>query len=174
MRPSGAVKLEAWPISIQGANEYVARWHRHHAPVKSALWATSCGVRGEIEPRGVAIVGRPNSRVIQNEGRRAPGQFTTKAEVVRVATDGTPNACSFLYSRCSRLAQVFGYEGLKSYILKTESGASLRGVAAIEEADVRGREHDTPSRRRNLKGGAQSENKTRWELLAPPDTGEKQ
>ena len=39
--------------------------------------------------RGVAIVGRPNARMLQNG---------LTAEITRLATDGCPNACSALLS----------------------------------------------------------------------------
>lgn len=157
-KPVGAVRLSAWPISIQAAKQYIARWHRHHEPCKSALWAVACGVTGELEPRGVAVFGRPKARMIQNG---------VTGEIVRVATDGTPNACSFLYGLIRRIAGIMGYTRVPTYTLKTESGSSLRGAAAIEAADVKGREHDTPSRRRTRKGGAQLADKKRWELFSP-------
>ena len=158
MKPEGAVRLEVWPTTIQAANEYVARWHRHHQPVRSALWAVACGVTGEIEPRGVAIFGRPKARRLQ-DGKTG--------EVVRVSTDGTPNACSFLYRAVRRAAQALGYVRVITYTLDEEGGASLRAMGATPSANVVGREWDVPSRRRSIKGGAQVKDKTRWELFGP-------
>ncbi len=45
-------------------------------------------------------------------------------EVLRVATDGTRNACSFLYSRVFRIARLIGYQRVITYTLAEESGIS--------------------------------------------------
>lgn len=68
---------------------------------------------------GVAIVGRPVARM-------ASDGWTL--EVVRVATDGTANACSALYGACRRAAFALGYKRLITYTLAEEGGASLRGA----------------------------------------------
>ena len=47
-------------------------------------------------------------------------------EVNRLCTDGTKNACSFLYGAAARAAKVMGYRKIITYILDTESGVSLR------------------------------------------------
>ena len=47
-------------------------------------------------------------------------------EVNRLCTDGTKNACSFLYGAAARAAKVLGYHRIVTYILDTESGISLR------------------------------------------------
>ena len=47
-------------------------------------------------------------------------------EVNRLCTDGTKNACSFLYGAAARAAKVLGYHRIITYILDTESGISLR------------------------------------------------
>ena len=49
-------------------------------------------------------------------------------EVNRVATDGTPNACSALYGAARRAAFALGYKKLVTYILDTEPGTSLRAA----------------------------------------------
>mgnify|MGYP007001939651 FL=1 len=48
------------------------------------------------------------------------------AEVTRLCTDGITNGCSFLYSRCARIAKLMGYQKIITYTLATENGASLR------------------------------------------------
>lgn len=72
-------------------------------------------MNGEIV--GVAIVGRPVSRYL--------GDGWT-LEVNRLCTDGTKNACSFLYSATWRVAKNLGYKKLITYILDSENGASLK------------------------------------------------
>jgi len=49
-------------------------------------------------------------------------------EVVRVASDGTPNACSMLYGACQRAAFALGYRRVITYTQAEESGSSLRAA----------------------------------------------
>jgi hypothetical protein len=51
-------------------------------------------------------------------------------EVLRVCTDGTPNANSFLYGRVKRIPLILGYQKVINYTPEKESGASLRPVVA--------------------------------------------
>lgn len=50
------------------------------------------------------------------------------AEVTRLCTDGTPNACSHLYAAAWRAARALGWRRLITYTLATEPGDSLRGA----------------------------------------------
>ena len=105
------------PISLKEANEYVKRNHRHHKPVTGHKFSVAAAVDGEIV--GVAIVGRPVSRHLDDGWT---------LEVNRLCTDGTKNACSFLYAACWRCAKNMGYKKLITYILDTENGASLKAA----------------------------------------------
>lgn len=78
----------------------VARLHRHHRPPVSGLVAFE--VVRDGWPIAWAIVGRPVSRVLDAAGW---------VEVTRVATDGTPNACSMLYGAAARWARRGGAQG---------------------------------------------------------------
>lgn len=111
------------PISIREANRYVLHHHRHHRPVQGALFALAAEKDGQLV--GVAIIGRPVGRGLQ-DGRTV--------EVTRVATDGTRNACSFLYSRARRAAAALGYERVVTYNRQDESGASLRAAGFEQTA----------------------------------------
>lgn len=86
---------------------------------------------------GVAIVGRPVSRYLDNG---------LTLEVNRLCTDGTKNACSFLYAAAWRAARAMGYRKIVTYILDTESGASLR-AAGWKCAGLAGGKRWTGSRR---------------------------
>lgn len=112
-------KLEIVPCTIAEANEYVRRYHRHHKPMKIGYYFAIAVVDEIGTVRGVAIVGRPVSRVLEDGWT---------AEVRRVATDGCPNACSALYAAAWRAARAMGWRKLITYTLQTESGASLRGA----------------------------------------------
>jgi len=111
-------RLEIVPCTLRAANAYVKEHHRHHKPPQGARFALAVADEaGSV--RGVAMVGSPVSRML------ADGWT---AEVVRVATDGCPNACSALYGAAWRAAKALGYKRLVTYTLQEEGGASLRGA----------------------------------------------
>lgn len=111
-------KLTIVPLPLAEANEFVTRHHRHHRPAVGHKF--SLGVADEAgEIRGVAIVGRPVSRHLDNG---------LTLEVNRVATDGCPNACSALYGAARRATFALGYQRLVTYVLKSEPGTSLRAA----------------------------------------------
>lgn len=113
------MSLQLHPITISDACLLVKRLHRHHAPPQGALFAIGVAQVGSDEPCGCAIVGRPVAR-------RSDDGWT--AEVTRLATDGSRNACSMLYRACWRAALAMGYRRLITYTLETEGGASLAGA----------------------------------------------
>ena len=130
--------IKAIPIERKAANAFVAELHRHHDPVCADKYRVGAVCDGKLV--GVVQVGRPVARML-DDGKTV--------EVVRLCTDGTKDVCSFLYSRAARIAKEMGYEKLITYILETESGASLRACGWCEEATTSGGSLDRPSRRRN-------------------------
>jgi hypothetical protein len=145
--------LEAKVISLRSAIDAVGRWHSHHDPPISGLFAI--GVFCEKACVCVAVVSRPVARLLGN----LPGV----AEVTRLASDGTTRgAASFALRACVREAATRGYTRLVSYTLLGEVGASYRAARWRPTHVTRaGREWDTPSRRR--KPVAQNGAKIRWE-----------
>ena len=130
------------PLTLDEANLFVVRHHRHAAPVVGHKCSLGAAKGGEIV--GVAIVGRPGPRELQDG-------LTLEAQ--RVCTDGTKNACSFLYAASWRAARALGYERLVTYNLKSESGSSLRAagfrvVAEVKRTGKRKSTWDTPTRPR--------------------------
>ena len=109
--------LTLTPVSLAEANAFVAQHHRHHKPVTGHKFSIGCTAEGRLV--GVAIVGRPVSRYLDNG---------LTLEVNRLCTDGTKNACSMLYAAAWRAARAMGYEKIITYTLDTESGASLRAA----------------------------------------------
>ncbi len=105
------------PITLAEANQFVLEFHRHHGPVPGHKF--SLGVSENDRVIGVAIVGRPVSRMLDDGWT---------LEVNRLATDGTKNACSALYAACWRASRALGYRKLITYTLPEEGGASLRGA----------------------------------------------
>ncbi len=140
------------PLHLKEANAFVRRFHRHSEPTVGGKFAVGCEAGGNLV--GVAIAGRPVCR------RHDDG---ATLEVLRVCTDGTPNACSFLYARVARIARLMGYTRILTYTLDAESGASLRAVGARITGRVEPQEWSVPSRpRRSQK--VYGERKVRWEL----------
>jgi hypothetical protein len=109
--------LTVVPCTLEDANAFVERLHRHHKPVPGAKF--SIAVANDSGVVGVAIVGRPVARM-------ADDGWTL--EVNRCCTDGTRNACSMLYRSAWRAARALGYRKVITYTLPEEGGASLRGA----------------------------------------------
>ncbi len=106
--------IELLPITLKEACRFVRRVHRHHRAPQGGLFAIGAAKDGEIV--GCVIIGRPLARMLSDG-------FT--AEVTRLATDGTKNCCSMLYSAAWRACRAMGYRRLLTYILATEPGTSL-------------------------------------------------
>jgi hypothetical protein len=110
------VSLTLVPITFREAVSFIEQHHRHHRPPRGCLFCI--GVAHEEAIIGVAVVGRPVSRMLQDGWT---------AEVTRVATDGSFNGCSMLYGAAWRAVRAIGYRKLVTYTLPDEGGASLRG-----------------------------------------------
>lgn len=142
--------LEIKPITLRAANEFVAKYHRHHKPTVGHKFSISCvNENGEI--CGVAICGRPVSRHLDN------GE---KLEINRLCTDGTYNACSKLYGACLRIAKNMGYKKVITYILESEDGTSLKASNFICEGEAGG--EMWTGKRSGRDNGVPKEKKTRW------------
>lgn len=110
-------RLQIIPVSLAEANAFVRTYHRHHRAVPGAKFCVAVAQGDAVV--GVAIVGRPIARMIDNGWT---------LEVNRTCTDGTKNANSMLYGACRRATFALGYKRLVTYTLPTESGASLLGA----------------------------------------------
>lgn len=109
--------LVVCPLTLREARAYVSEHHRHHVAPQGGLFAIGGSRDGVIV--GVAIVGRPVARMLSDGWT---------AEVTRLCTDGTRNACSLLYGAAWRAARAMGYRRLVTYTLPEEGGASLRAA----------------------------------------------
>ena len=149
--------MKAIPIELKEANAFVEQLHRHHAPVyRDKFRIGALDNNGNL--CGVIQLGRPVSRML-DDGKTI--------EAVRCCTDGTYNACSFLYSRAARIAKEMGYQKIITYILQEEDGTSLKASGWICEAnDVGGGSWNRPSRPRDLiregKEKYSTQKKQRW------------
>lgn len=144
------MSLAITPVSIGEANEFVRQQHRHHQAVAGAKFALA--VSDETGIRGVAIVGRPVSRVLDDGWT---------LEVNRCCTDGARNACSMLYGAAWRAARAMGYRRLITYTLPSEGGASLRAAGWRLVGEAGGGSWNCPSRPRVDQHPMQA--KLKWE-----------
>lgn len=133
--------MKAIPIELKDANSFVERLHRHHMPVYRDKYRVGC-LDDDDRLCGVIQAARPVNRNL-DDGKTI--------EVVRCCTDGTPNACSFLYSRAARIAKELGYTKIITYILESENGASLKASGwRCEAENVGGGSWHCPSRPRDV------------------------
>jgi hypothetical protein len=119
--------LRVRPLTLKQANEAVSKLHRHHKPAQGHRF--SLGVFDGEELRGACIVGRPVARGCD--------PWLT-AEVTRLVTDGTKNACSILYAASARAAQAMGFDKIQTYILEEEPGTSLKASGWLFAAKTAG------------------------------------
>lgn len=145
--------LTITPITLREANAYVAANHRHHKPVRGCIACVAVSVGDQV--RGVAIVGRPVARGLQDGWT---------AEITRCCTDGARNAPSMLYGAAWRAVRALGYRRLVTYTLPEEGGASLRAAGFRCLGEAGGGSWNVPSRPRVDTHPLQR--KLRWELLA--------
>ena len=111
--------------------------------------------------RGVAIVGRPVARLL-DDGKTM--------EVNRVATDGCFNACSMLYGAAWRVVKAQGYQRLVTYTLPEEGGTSLKASGWTNVGLAGGTpwgHHARPGHDKGPQG-----KKWRWEKYAEGWTGQ--
>lgn len=101
-------------LELTEANAFVRLHHRHHKPVQGHRFSLGCVVESALV--GVAVVGRPVGG--QDQDRTL--------EVTRLCTDGTANACSFLYGASAKAGRALGFERIQTFILEDELGSSLK------------------------------------------------
>jgi hypothetical protein len=129
------------PCTVEKAREYVEHVHRHHTASTGARICIAV-VDDDGNVRGVAMIGRPVARVLDDGWT---------LEVNRVATDGVENGCSALYGAARRIAGALGYSRLITYTRADEPGTSLRAAGWTSEGEIRARSWDMPGRRRTDK-----------------------
>ena len=147
-------RLRVVPTTISDAQVFVKRHHRHHGPAHSYLFAVA--VADAYDVRGVAIIGRPVARMLQDGWT---------AEVVRVCTDGAKNACSMLLGASWRAARALGWRKLSTYTLPEEGGTSLRAAGWTVVGQTKGGSWSRENRPRVDKHPMQG--KLRWERISP-------
>ena len=111
--------LKILPCEFKRANEFVETHHRHHKKSTGHRFSIAAFDTKQNKIVGVAICGRPVARLTDP---------STTLEVTRLCTDGTKNACSFLYSACARIGKEMGYSKIQTFILESEYGKSLEAA----------------------------------------------
>lgn len=158
------VKLRTGYIVRDESEAFMRRVrHRHHAAPQGAILHLGCWAGDELH--GIAIIGRPVSRVLAARG---------VMEVTRCWTDGTPNACSALYGAARKVALALSAPKLITYILASETGVTLRAAGwrrdgeTDEESEVSGRDWRACKRRQaqaalfDLGPTSPTDDKIRW------------
>lgn len=132
--------LFVYPLTIKKANQIVSMMHRTHLPVRGGLFAVGVGLHprscvaspgppGQARCVGAAIAGRPSARHLDDGA---------SVEILRVATDGTQNACSKLIGALTRAARELGYVSVYTYTMEEEPGTSLVATGFELDAMTRG------------------------------------
>ena len=93
--------LQLKPITYRQACEFIRLHHRHHDPPQGCKFCVGAFV-GEAMA-ACAVCGRPVSRELDN------GEV---CEITRLCSDGTPNACSFLYGLAAGSRKPWGISEL--------------------------------------------------------------
>jgi hypothetical protein len=152
-------RLTLTPTILEDAKRFVSEVHRHHGPPVSHRFSVGC--RDEAGTlRAVMVMGRPVARKTD--------QYAV-LEVARVASDGCPNACSFLYGAACRIHRVHGFVFAQTFTLPTEPGTSLVAAGwkpvAITQSSKKG--FDVPTRPRDSSKSPTGP-KVRWECRCGP------
>ena len=126
------------PLTRQQVNDFVDSLHRHHDHAQGDKYRIGCLYNGKLV--GVVQVGRPVSRILDDGNT---------CEVTRLCTDGTKDACSFLYAKAAEVARLLGYSKIITYILDSEPGTSLKAAGWQYEETIHGHSWNTKSRPRN-------------------------
>lgn len=148
------------PLTLKQANELIADWHRHHKPVVGHRFSLGA-VDSEGKTVGAAVVGRPVAREV--------AQYEV-AEVTRLVTNGTYNACSALYAACARAAKAMGFMKIQTYILASEPGTSLKAAGWEKEGDTKGGDWNH-GWRKGRRTDQPMEPKQRWSKVLNPSRG---
>lgn len=155
-------KLSLTPVNLDDAKQFVTEVHRHHGPTAGHRF--SSGARDESG----------TVRAVMTMGRAVAPKTDQMAvlEVTRVASDGCPNACSFLYGAACRIHRVHGFGYAQTFTLITEPGTSLiaagwKPVGVVEPKTHRNGWGSRPGRK--LNPSATNVPKIKWECRCGPD-----
>ncbi len=138
------MKLELVPVTLTDAKRLVNGFHEHNETTAKQTWKFGTGVACDGELVGVAMVGRPMGRGLDQ---------TLDVEILRVCITEKGryrNAASMLYGAACRMAAAGGYRTAYTYTLAEEDAACGRAAGFELDAELLARPSwDTPTRLRN-------------------------
>lgn len=151
--------MKVVPVTLREANDFVEQFHRHSRRTSRDGGKFAIGASDGAQLCGVAIVGRPLARLLND---------SVTAEVLRVCVSpiAPRNTCSFLYGRCWRIWQQMGGRRLVTYTLQSESGASLKGAGWKIVGDLKPRSGWATADREREWYPIYGQAKFRWEVAA--------
>lgn len=157
--PKDLSRLYLTPTILADAKRFIAEVHRHHGPPVGHRF--SFGARdAEGRLRAVATTGRAVAREVDQRA---------VLEVTRVASDGCPNACSFLYGAACRIHRVHGFAFAQTYTLVEEPGMSLIAAGWKPVGITKGRKDGWDVKGRPRDGEKHPKgSKVRWECRCGP------
>lgn len=149
------MKLLAVPMSLPEANDFVENFHRHNGRTSRDGGKFAIGCSDGESLVGVAIVGRPLSRMLADA-------FTVEVLRCCVVDEAPKGTCSFLYGCCWRAWREMGGKRIVTYTLKSESGSSLKGAGWKVIAECKPGTWDRMGRNRRWQP-IYGQTKIRWE-----------
>jgi hypothetical protein len=148
------------PITLREACVFVARHHRHHPAPRGGLFAV--GVARGAEVVGVAVVGRPVARQLQDGWTAEVTRLCVVPGLPMVRGHAAP-AASLLLGAAWRAARALGWKRLVTYTLQTEPGTTLRAAGWRCVGETKAEGWSRPSRPRVDLHPTQA--KLRWEMF---------
>jgi hypothetical protein len=137
------MKLTLVPVTLTDAKRLVNSHHSHNEMTERQTWKFGTGIAVDGELVGVAMVGRPTGRGLD--------QYLD-VEITRVCITERGryrNAASMLYGAACRMAAAGGYRTAYTYTLEEEDAASVRAAGFVLDAELEERETwSSPSRPR--------------------------
>jgi hypothetical protein len=152
--------MKVVPMTLREANDFIESHHRHNGRTSRDGGKYAIGCEHDTHLVGVAIVGRPLSRILDDN-------FTT--EILRTCVlDNAPKGTnSFLYGRCWRIWQQMGGTRMVTYTLESESGSSLKGAGWNMKAVCKGHKNGWSSADRDrVWQPIYGQTKFRWEVTS--------
>ncbi|MDX3106905.1 XF1762 family protein [Nonomuraea angiospora] len=158
--PDGAGRLTIVPVALRTARAFIAWSHRDLLPPRGAKFAIGVSTENGTLV-GVVTAGRPAAHIF-NDG--------LTIEITRLATDGTPNACSALLGAAWRAAKAMGYRRLITYARADEPGTSFRAAGFRRVVDQAARLSSNIPGRPRTSHNANDVVRVMWEITAGSPT----
>jgi hypothetical protein len=163
-------KLSQRPLTVKAALRWCKEVHRRLPSLQGGMWCIAGQREGSVV--GVAIVGRPTARMLDN------GERLQVLRVASLETDISPSGHkglnSMLYGACARAAFAMGATDLWTYIHDDEPGTSLKAAGWIKDpTPTDGGEWSRPSRARakTVEAGRKIRWFAPWSVMAQPIIG---